>query len=252
VKTTTMLSGGEDEPRATSQFANPFGEPAVAARYEDWYVGLGREADELEKRLLAKLLACFPGAKTALEVGCGTGHFTRWLQECGLTVIGLDLSWPMLLEAHRLQSPPCLQGDALTLPFADRSIDLVALITTVEFVENPLRALEEAVRVARQGLILGVLNQRSLLALQYRASGKPIWKAAHFFSVAALKQLVVQAAGKRLLSVRWRTTLWPIPRLTDAPLPWGGFIGLAAQLGDDKPRRLGGDGRETVHTTHVG
>ncbi|NGZ95000.1 MAG: class I SAM-dependent methyltransferase [Nitrospira sp. WS110] len=219
--------------KAPSPLTNPFADFSVAARYEDWYAGPGREADELEKRLLAKLLACFPGAKTALEVGCGTGHCTRWLQECGLRAIGLDLSWPMLLEARRLQSPPCLQGDALALPFADRSIDLVALITTVEFVENPLRTLEEAVRVARQGLMLGVLNRRSLLVLQYRISGEDVWRAAHFYSVGELKRLVVQAAKGRFQSLRWRTTLWPIPHLPDLPVPWGGFIGLAAQFGED-------------------
>jgi ubiquinone/menaquinone biosynthesis C-methylase UbiE len=225
--------------KGLSQPANPFADPSVVARYEDWHAGPGREADELEKRLLAKLLACFPGAKTALEVGCGTGHFTRWLAARGLNVIGLDISWPMLLEAGRLRSPLCLQGDAQSLPFADQSVDLAVVITTLEFVENPLGTLIEAVRVARQGLVLGVLNRRSVLGRRYRASGKPIWQAAHFFSVGELKQLIAQAAGKRLLSVRWRTTLWPIPRLPDAPLPWGGFIGLVAQLGDDKSRRRG-------------
>jgi ubiquinone/menaquinone biosynthesis C-methylase UbiE len=222
--------------KAPSPLTNPFADSSVAARYEDWYAGPGREADAFEKRLLGRLLACFPGAKTALEVGCGTGHFSRWLAGLGLAVVGLDLSWPMLLEARRLQSPPCLQGNAQALPFADRSVDLVVLITTLEFVEDQLGTLIEAVRVARQGLILGVLNRRSLLGRRYRASGKPIWQAAHFFSIGELNQLVAQAAGKRLLSVRWRTTLWPIPRLPDAPLPWGGFIGLAAQLVDvDKP-----------------
>lgn len=221
------------------QGKNPFADSAVAIHYEDWYGGSGRKADELEKRLLGKLLSRFPDARTALEVGCGTGHFTRWLAGRGLNVIGLDISWPMLLEAGRLRSPLCLQGDAQSLPFADQSVDLAVVIPTLEFVENPLRTLIEAVRVARQGRMLGVLNCRSLLGRRYRASGKPIWTAAHFFSVGELKQWVAQAAGTRLLSVRWCTTLWPILRLPDAPLPWGGFIGLVAQLGDDKSRRRG-------------
>ncbi|RPH80377.1 MAG: class I SAM-dependent methyltransferase, partial [Nitrospiraceae bacterium] len=169
-----------------------------------------------------------------LEIGCGTGHFTRWLAERGLKVIGLDSSWPMLLEARRLVSPACLRGDALAIPFAEHSVDLVVVITTLEFLENPLRALEEAVRVGRQGLILGVLNCRSVLGLRYRASGKSLWRAAHFFTVGELKRLVMQAAKGRLRSVQWRTTLWPIPRLPDLPVPWGGFIGLAVQLDGDK------------------
>ncbi len=228
--------------KASSQPVNPFADPTVAARYEDWYVGPGREADTLEKRLLGQLVADFPEARTALEVGCGTGHFTRWLGERDLEVIGLDLSWPMLLEARRLESPPCLQGDAEALPFADRSVDLVVLITTLEFVENPLRALEEAVRVGRQGLILGVLNRWSLLALQYRTSGKDVWRAAHFYSVGELKRLVVRAAKGRFRSLRWRTTLWSILHLPDLPVPWGGFIGLAVQLDEDKQEAKHDDG----------
>lgn len=197
------------------QDKNPFADPSLAACYEDWYAGPGRDADVSEKHLLGKLLAHFPKAQTVLELGCGTGHFTRWLAEHGLKVIGLDSSRPMLLEARRLVSPPCLQGDAQVLPFADQSVDLVVLITTLEFVENPLKTLVEAVRVGREGLILGVLNRRSLLAFHYRASGKSLWQAAHFFSVGELKRLVLRAAKGRLRSVQWRTTLWPIPCLPD-------------------------------------
>jgi hypothetical protein len=51
---------------------NPFDESSVAERYEDWYVGPGRRADALEKRLLRKLL--LPSAKTILEVGSGEGN----------------------------------------------------------------------------------------------------------------------------------------------------------------------------------
>ncbi len=64
---------------------NPFDDPAVAERYEQWYSGHGRRADRLEKRLLAQLLEDFPGASTVLDVGCGTGHFTRWMASRGLS-----------------------------------------------------------------------------------------------------------------------------------------------------------------------
>ncbi len=220
--------------KALSQRANPFADSSVATRYEDWYTGPGRGADALEKRLLGKLLAGFPGARTLLEIGCGTGHFTRWSAERGLKVIGLDSSRPMLLEARRLGSPPCIQGDALALPFADQCVDLAVLITTLEFVENPLRVLEDAVRIARQGLILGVLNRWSLLTLQYRLSGKSVWRAAHFFSIGELKELVLQAAKDRVRSLQWRTTVWPLTNLPDLPVPCGGFIGLAVQLAGEK------------------
>lgn len=134
---------------------NPFDDPALAARHEDWYEGGGRQADLLEKQLLAKLLTDFPQAKTALAVGCGTGHFTRWLAQQGLRAAGLDISDIMLTEARRRDGAEYVHGDAQALPYADQTWDLVALITTLEFVPDPERAIAEAVRVARQRLLLG-------------------------------------------------------------------------------------------------
>ena len=85
---------------------NPFTNPTIAAGYEAWYETSGCRADRLEKALLKRLLTGFSRARTLLEVGCGTGHFTRWFDERGLQAMGLDLSSPMLAEAVRLGSPP--------------------------------------------------------------------------------------------------------------------------------------------------
>lgn len=126
-----------------------------------------------------------------------------------------------------------MEGDAASLPLESRSFDLTLLITTLEFVADPFLVLTEAVRVARQGVILGVLNRWSWLTMRYRASGKSIWRSAHFFTPFELKDLIHRAAGDRFQGLRWRTTLWPIPCVRDLPLPFGGFIGLAARLTDD-------------------
>ena len=214
-----------------SRAGNPFVDPAIASRYEDWYTGPGRRADSLEKDLLEKLLRAFPGARSVLEVGCGTGHFTRWLAERGLNATGVDVSQPMLAEARRHGGGShYVEGDALALPVADRSYDVVALITALEFVPDPGRVLAEAVRVARVGILLGVLNRWSLLALRHRYAGKAVWRAARFFGPWELALLVRQAAGQRAGAITWRTTLWLLPGVADLPLPWGGFIGMAVQL----------------------
>jgi SAM-dependent methyltransferase len=218
------------------QAVNPFNDPALAIRYEGWYAAAGLEADILEKALLGKLLRCLPNVHTVLEVGCGTGHFTRWMAERGLEAVGLDISEPMLDEARRLGGPKYLLGDALSLPVLAQSYDVVALITTLEFLNDPARALAEAVRVARHGVLLGVLNRWSLLTLRYRLSGKALWRSARFFGPRDLARLGRQAAGGRGMSIAWRTTLWPISGVGDLPLPWGGFIGMLIQL--DKEERI--------------
>lgn len=214
---------------------NPFDDPALASRYEAWYAGEGRRADALEKALLGALLDRFSDSHSVLEVGCGTGHFARWMTARGLDVVGVDISGPMLNEARRLGGSRYLPGDAHSLPFADRSFDVTALITVLEFFPDPARALAEAVRVARRGVLLGVLNRWSLLALRHRLSGKALWQSARFFGSGELSNLARRAAGQRAKAVVWQTTLWPIPGLRDLPLPWGGFIGMAVHLHEEVP-----------------
>jgi ubiquinone/menaquinone biosynthesis C-methylase UbiE len=209
--------------------ANPFTNPTIVAGYEAWYETSGRRADGLEKALLKRLLAGFSRAHTLLEVGCGTGHFTRWFGEQGWRAMGLDLSSLMLAEAVRLGSFPYVQGDALALPFPAGAFDLVALITTLEFITDTVQALSEATRVARHGLILGVLNRQSLLAWRRERSGEALWQMARFFTPAELVRLVQQAAAGTRVKIVWRTTLWP-GWPGELPLPWGGFIGMAVTM----------------------
>jgi ubiquinone/menaquinone biosynthesis C-methylase UbiE len=209
---------------------NPFDDPQLVAEYEAWYTGLGHRADQLEKRLLKQLIHEFRMARTVLEIGCGTGHFTRWLADQGLTATGIDMSAAMLAEAKRLGGATFGGGDAMRLPFLDAKFDLSAMITTLEFVADPEKSLTEAARVARYGLLLGVLNRHSMLAIRRRASGTAVWQAAHFFTVTELVRMVQHTSGRRLQSLRWRTTLWPVPCVGSLPLPWGGFIGMSVRL----------------------
>lgn len=224
-----MSPGGPGRGAPTT---NPFDDRAVAERYEQWYFSHGRRADRLETRLLKQLLADFPDATTVLDVGCGTGHFTRWMASRGLSVVGLDISEAMLAEARKWNGLRYVAGDAEDLPFDDREFDVATMMTTLEFLPDPQVALKELVRVADRGIILGVLNRTSLLAVRRRRSGKPPWNAARFFAPNELARAVTAAAGERFRSMRWRTTLWPLPIFGSLPLPWGAFIGLAAKLND--------------------
>ena len=209
---------------------NPFTDPEIVAGYEAWYQTTGRRADHQEKALLKSLLTGFLDARTILEVGSGSGHFTRWFGEQKMRAAGLDLSRPMLEEARRLGRAVYVQGDALVLPFLSKSVDLVALITTLEFLSDPGQALAEAIRVARQGLILGVLNAQSHLGRRYKREGGPIWEGARFFTPDDLKRMILEVTGQKA-AVVWRTTLLPLWPAALA-LPWGGFIGMAVRFSE--------------------
>jgi ubiquinone/menaquinone biosynthesis C-methylase UbiE len=174
------------------------------------------------------MLEVFHSARSLLEVGCGTGHFTRWFRKFGLWTIGLDLSEAMLSRAVRLGTYACVQGQALELPFSANSFDLVALITTLEFIPDPTQALAESQRVARDGLILGVINRKSWIGKKYQRKSDPVWRLAHLYTPRELTQLA-QRACKAIDKITWRTTLWPLIPFA-LPLPWGGFIGMRIQF----------------------
>jgi len=206
------------------------------AGYEAWYATpRGRRADRAEQALLERLLGPFATARSVLEVGCGTGHFTRWLANRLPRVVGLDRAPAMLTEARR-RSPglPLVQGDAHHLPIRRRAVDLSIFVTTLEFVEEPAQALAEAVRVARQGVLVVALNRWSVGGCSRRwgrdARGT-LLRRARDFTLASLRELASTAAGPRLRAFRWASALFPEGLAhTSARIPLGDVVGMAVEL----------------------
>ena len=144
-----------------------------ARHYESWYATAeGRRAEQAEQALTTALLEAGGSSATILEVGCGTGHFTRWLAATGRTVYGLDRSPEMLAECSRLGGEaPLVLGDAHALPVRSGAVDAVLLVTALEFLADPRHALNEAVRVARRAVAVVALNRHSVGALRRRLRG---------------------------------------------------------------------------------
>jgi SAM-dependent methyltransferase len=207
-----------------------------AGGYEGWYAtARGRRAAEAERALLGRLLAPFATAQSALEVGCGTGHFTRWLADRLPRVTGLDRSPAMLAQARR-RSPelPLVQGDSHHLPVRSRAVDLTVFVVALEFVEGPALTLAEAARVARQGVIVLALNRRSRGGFSRRwgagARGSRLG-GARDFTLGSLRELASRAAGPRLRALRWAGALFPAGLVRrPARIPFGDVIGVAAEL----------------------
>jgi ubiquinone/menaquinone biosynthesis C-methylase UbiE len=208
----------------------------AAAGYESWYATRrGRRADLAERVLLDRLLAPFAGAQSALEVGCGTGHFTGWLAGRIGHVVGVDRAPAMLAEARRHHPTLRLvRGDAHRLPIRSRIIDVSVLVLTLEFLEEPERALTEAVRVARRGLVVVALNRWSVGGLSRRwgrDARRPLLGRAEDFTLSSLRGLASTAAGPRLRGLRWASALFPIGLVAGSGrLPLGGVVGLSVDL----------------------
>jgi ubiquinone/menaquinone biosynthesis C-methylase UbiE len=95
-----------------------------APEYDDCYLGSGqfaREerpgfAEELAKTV--RVLGALPQARV-LDVACGTGFLTRHLRG---VIVGIDQSEAMLrIARERVPDSTFVRGDALSLPFPDRS-----------------------------------------------------------------------------------------------------------------------------------
>jgi ubiquinone/menaquinone biosynthesis C-methylase UbiE len=137
---------------------------ARAREYDDWWLGQGLYADRIrpgwneELDELRALIAGLPPART-LDVACGTGFLTRHLRG---DVTGLDQSEAML-EIARDQVPDAafVQGDALSLPFADASFERVFTTYFYCHLEEPerVRFLAEARRVAGEVVVVGSIRR---------------------------------------------------------------------------------------------
>ena len=134
-------------------------------KYDRWFkTPIGTLVKKYEKDLLLDMLQPRSG-ETILDVGCGTGIFTLDILSLGPRVIGLDISYPMLLKAEqKTQGFPFwgLAGDMLLLPFADECFDKVVSVTALEFIADGKRAVKELFRVTKKGGIVVVTTLNSL------------------------------------------------------------------------------------------
>ena len=140
-----------------------------AREYDDWWLGRGLFSDrdrpgwQEEVETLTRRISELPPLRT-LDVACGTGFLTRHLQG---DVVGLDQSRQMLEEAGR-QAPRAtpVQGDALSLPFPDKTFDRVFTSHFYGHLEGSERDdfLEEAGRVANELVIVDASRRHSGLA----------------------------------------------------------------------------------------
>jgi len=146
-------------------------------RYDRWFeTPTGRLVKKYESALLLELLNPLPGERI-LDVGCGTGIFTHDVLSRGATVIGIDLSGPMLKRALARCGAAGFTGlcaDMCALPFSADSFDKVFSMTAIEFVADAGRAVAELDRVARKGgcVVVTTLNSLSPWAEQRKEKGR--------------------------------------------------------------------------------
>jgi len=173
--------------------ANEFYDPGAqrAAKVNQLFAAIARRYDFINdlqsfglhrawKNRLVRMAQVRPGV-AALDVCCGTGDIALRLARADATVTGLDFSAPMLEVARArggerspvaIANPKFIQGDALQLPFADASFDIVSVGYGLRNLSSWEAGVREMLRVARPG--------GRLLVLDFGKPDHAVWRAFYF------------------------------------------------------------------------
>jgi len=201
--------------------------------YETWYhTPYGRWVGQREFFLLIKMIR-FRKSGSLLDVGSGTGYFSRQFFAEGFRVTCLDSDSAMLDFAQKQTTEiSYVEGTAVQLPFAENSFDFCSAVTSLCFVDEPEIALAEMWRVSRHGVILGLLNQNSLLCRKKSGQGGYVgarWDTWQDVKNWVLPLMPAPDVIKHKTAIffpdggmRMRLIEWLLP----AKMPWGGFLAV--------------------------
>jgi SAM-dependent methyltransferase len=145
--------------------------------------------------------------KTDLWDEAKNTEILRWAAGQGARPVGLDVSIAIVREARRVLAahrPGFVVGDVRAMPVADRAVDLVYSMGTIEHFEEYAQAVGEIRRVLRPGglAIVGVPNKldpflRPLLVDVLNRCGLYGYGMEKSFTPGALRRLL-EGAGLRV------------------------------------------------------
>ncbi len=208
--------------------------------YDAWYAtARGAWMAEVEAQALLRQ-GLISQHTRVLDVGCGTGWFSRRYKAAGAEVVGVDRDRAMLAYARGADaSIPWVRADMQALPFPGQQFDVVIAVTSFCFAQNEIAALKEMLRTARRSVVLGLLHKHSLLHL--RKQGRGAYTGAHWHTRGEMTRLL--AGHQEIAAYSLETRLfWPggprLGRWLEA-LPglarcFGGFLVVTIRLADTR------------------
>jgi len=224
--------------------ASRFDFDIIADKYDRWYESSkSRMYDRLEKKAIGRYLPSSAKGKKLLEVGCGTGHWSRFFSGYGFEVTGVDVSERMIdmAKSKNIPNTSFQVADSHSLPFADETFDVTAAITTLEFVNDAEAVLREMVRCTRQPggqLLVGVLNAQARLNRNRKQRPDSPYAKARLFSPSRLKQLLEPFGQLSMFTAGFvpnQKLFLPLAPLIDTVgrffhIPYGAFIAAEVKL----------------------
>jgi len=155
--------------------------------------------NDLETEQLYKVLCQLDGHKKILEVGCGTGRFTKIFLSTENKVYGLDLSIHMLKQAISKtgKSGPVkyIQAEAGSIPLKDDIFDFVYSIRLI----NQLPSREYAFEVIKE--MIRVCHQEGLILLEFVNSWGITRKKSIKLSVRDVNSLLKQYPYMKIVNI---------------------------------------------------
>src|SRR5690348_11852852 len=186
--TGTTPEGAANEQAAAQWVRGMFGR--IAPRYDLLNHVL---SFNLDKRWRARTVARVaeildrPDARV-LDLCCGTGDVLLALeQRANRPLLASDFCHPMLVEARRKIGgrgfrSPVFEADALSLPLADSSLDLITVAFGFRNFANYQHGLEEMLRVLKPGGVAAIL--------EFSQPPNPAFRALYgFFSTSVLPRV---------------------------------------------------------------
>jgi ubiquinone/menaquinone biosynthesis C-methylase UbiE len=176
----------------------------LASAYDRWYeTAEGRRHDVAQQEIVQALLPSPAGGNgRLLDVGCGTGHWSRFFVQLGYEVTGIDVASEMVEVARARQLSSCrfYIADAMDLPFPSRSFDVVCAMAVLEFVADVPQVCTEMVRCLNPGgcLVIGTLNRLAEINRERIASHAAPYESAQMFAPEELRHLLKPFGEVRL------------------------------------------------------
>ncbi len=174
-------------------------------------------------RVLAKELAdVIPQGAKVLDVGCGDGSIAKLLMDArpDVAIEGIDVL------VRPITHVPVTEFDGKTIPFADKTFDVVMFVDVLHHTEDPTVLLGEARRVARRAVVLkdhckdGVLANTTLRFMDWVGNARHGVVLPYLYWPEARWRDAFRELG--LTAEEWRPKLhlyrWPLSMVFDRKL----------------------------------
>ena len=105
------------------------------------------------------LRAAIPNASSIVDLGCGSAHFARHLDDRGGRYIGVDWSADQVADnRRRWPQHQFIASSIYNVPLPDAAADVVVSLYAIEHCVWPHRMLQEMHRLARLGGLIAILT----------------------------------------------------------------------------------------------